>query len=213
VNVFAVDRDPVRAARALCDRHVVKMTLETAQILCTAARAIFGQRAPYRPTHASHPCVAWAAARRANWDWLVSHGLALAAEYERRYGRVHTSRAVIARMARRGPPRSSDRRQPFVQAMPEQYRGRDAVAAYRRYYAGEKARFATWKAPARPPRWWRGSPAGRAGRAEAPSFPAARGARASAARWTATSAATVAEAIPRARAGAVTDAARSRRGA
>lgn len=156
MNVFAVDRDPERAARALCDRHVVKMTLETAQILCTAARAL-GQRAPYRPTHARHPCVVWAAARRANWEWLVRHGLALADEFERRYGRAHPSRAVIARMARRGPPPSPRRRAPFVQAMPERYRGRDAVAAYRRYYAGEKARFATWKAPARPPRWWRGA--------------------------------------------------------
>jgi hypothetical protein len=155
VNVFAVDRDPERAARALCDRHVVKMTLETAQILCSAARAL-GQRAPYRATHAHHPCVVWAGARRANWEWLVRHGLALADEFERRYGRVHPSRAVIARMARRGPPPSRSRRMPFVQAMPEQYRGRDAIAAYRRYYAGEKARFATWKAPARPPRWWRG---------------------------------------------------------
>jgi hypothetical protein len=156
VNVFAVDRDPVRAARALCDRHVVKMTLETAQILCTVARTRFGQDAPYRPTHARHPCVEWAASRRANWDWLVRHGLALADEYRRRYGRVHPSRAVIARLARRGPPPSPERRQRFPQTMPEQYRGRDPVAAYRRYYIGEKARFATWKLPSRPPRWWPG---------------------------------------------------------
>lgn len=158
MNVFAVDRDPVRAARALCDRHVVKMTLETAQILCTAARAHLGQRAPYRPTHAAHPCVVWAAARRANWDWLVRHGLALANEYERRFGRVHRSRAVIARMARRGPPPSRRRRQPFAQVMPEPFRGADAVTAYRRYYVGEKARFARWTPPARAPRWF--APAG-----------------------------------------------------
>jgi hypothetical protein len=162
MNVFAVDRDPVRAARALCDRHVVKMTLETAQILCTAARVRLRQRAPYRPTHANHPCVTWAATRRANWEWLVRHGLALADVYERRYGRVHPSRAVIAGMARAGPPPSKGRRQRFAQVMPERYRGRDPVAAYRRYYAGEKARFATWKPPARPPRWWPGRP-GRTG--------------------------------------------------
>jgi hypothetical protein len=154
VNVFAVDRDPVRAARALCDRHVVKMTLETAQILCTAARTRLGRSAPYRATHSKHPCVEWAAARRANWRWLVRHGLALADEYERRFGRVHRSRAVIVRMGRLRPPPSTGRRQPFVQAMPEQYRGPDAIAAYRRYYVGEKARFATWRRPARPPRWW-----------------------------------------------------------
>jgi hypothetical protein len=154
VNVFAVDRDPVRAARALCDRHVVKMTLETAQILCTAARTRLGVRAPYRPTHREHPCVAWAAARPANWEWLVRHGLALADEYERRFGRIHASRAVISRMARVRPRGGGARRQPFAQVMPERYRGRDAVASYRRYYVGEKARFATWRAPARAPRWW-----------------------------------------------------------
>lgn len=156
MNVFAVHRDPERAARALCDRHVVKMTLETAQILCSAARTHLGQRAPYRATHAHHPCVAWAAARRANWEWLVRHGLALADEYARRFGRVHRSRAVIARMARLGPPpKQAGRRQAFAQVMPERYRGPDAVAAYRRYYAGEKARFARWTPPSRPPRWWK----------------------------------------------------------
>ncbi len=165
MNVFAVHRDPVRAARALCDRHVVKMTLETAQILCSAARARLGQPAPYRPTHAEHPCVIWAAARRANWEWLVRHGLALADEYARRFGRVHRSRAVIARVGRRGPAPDGRRRQAFAQVMPERYRGRDPIAAYRRYYAAEKARFATWRAPSRPPRWWPGSDAGGAMRA------------------------------------------------
>jgi hypothetical protein len=154
VNVFAVDRDPARAARALCDRHVVKMTLETAQILCSAARVRLGQRAPYRATHGNHPCVAWAAARRANWEWLVRHGLALADEYERRFGRVHRCRAVLVAVARLGPPRSRRRREPFAQVMPERYRGPDAVAAYRRYYVGEKLVFARWTPPARPPAWW-----------------------------------------------------------
>lgn len=157
MNVFAVDRDPVRAARALCDRHVVKMTLEAAQILCSAARAQLGQSAPYRATHAHHPCVLWAAARRANWEWLVRHGLALADEYGRRFGRVHRSRAVILCMARRGPAADGRRRQAFAQVMPERYRGRDPVAAYRRYYAAEKARFATWRGPSHPPRWWGGA--------------------------------------------------------
>src|SRR5512139_478399 len=130
------------------------MTLETAQILCTAARTRLGRSAPYRPTHPDHPCVAWAAARASNWAWLVRHGLALADEYERRFGRVHASRRVIARMSRLGAPASGGRRQPFAQVMPERYRGRDAVSSYRRYYLAEKARLATWRAPGRAPRWW-----------------------------------------------------------
>jgi hypothetical protein len=156
MNIFAVDRDPRRAARCLGDRHVVKMTLETAQILCTVAR-LHGHRAPYRSTHVHHPCVVWAAERHANFRWLVLHGLALAEEYERRFGRKHRSGRVIGSIARRqaGPPKDGKRRSPFALAMPEQYRGRDAVASYRRYYRGEKARLVSYRAPARAPRWWR----------------------------------------------------------
>jgi len=36
VNIFYLDHDPVFAARAHCDRHVVKMILETAQLLSSA---------------------------------------------------------------------------------------------------------------------------------------------------------------------------------
>jgi hypothetical protein len=156
VNIFAVDEDPQAAARSLSDRHVVKMTLETAQILCTVAHE-HALIAPYRATHARHPCVVWAGECRGNWAWLVRHGLALAAEYTRRYHREHKSLAVIlwacrAPVAERLP---RGRRRPFVQAMPERFRGPDAVAAYRRYYRSDKAGFATWRKPARPPRWWR----------------------------------------------------------
>lgn len=50
------------------------MTLETAQILCTVVH-VLGERALYKPTHARHPCVLWAGARRANYDWLVDAGI------------------------------------------------------------------------------------------------------------------------------------------
>jgi len=156
VNLFILDRDPVIAARWQCDRHVVKMTLEAAQILCSAAH-LLGQRAPYRPTHLQHPCVRWTAATRGNWRWVVEHGLALAAEYERRYGRAHKSSAVLrwAQRSGAGPPLDGGRRQRFAMAMPEKYQGSDPVASYRAYYLAEKARFATWRSPARRPPWWR----------------------------------------------------------
>ena len=153
MNLFVLHRDPAIAARWQCDRHVVKMTLEAAQILCSAAH-LLGQRAPYKPTHLGHPCVVWTAASRGNWRWVVAHGEALAEEYRRRYGRVHKS-AAIFRWARRHGPRDARRRQPFAQAVPDAYRGPDAIRAYRRYYAGETRRFATWRAPSEPPPWWR----------------------------------------------------------
>ena len=156
MNLFVLDRDPVVAARWHCDRHVVKMTLESAQILCSAAH-LLGQKAPYRPTHLQHPCVRWAAATRGNWRWTVRLGLALAAEYERRYGRTHKSLAVLRWTDKPGvgPPAASGRRRKFAMALPEQYQSADPVASYRAYYLGEKASFATWRAPAGPPPWWR----------------------------------------------------------
>src|SRR5687768_10188156 len=107
MNLFAVHTDPVVAARSLSDRHVVRMTLESAQLLCTAA-TLLGQWAPYRPTHVGHPCVLWTASRRANWTWTLQHGLALAEEFERRYGNVHGSHCVLlwATLPGVGPRRS-----------------------------------------------------------------------------------------------------------
>ena len=154
MNIFVTDRDPEVAARSLCDKHVVKMPLESAQILSAVSWKL-GVAAPYKLTHARHPCVLWADERRANWDWLVQHALALCAEYERRYHRQHAAHAVITHCeARGGRPVQVGPRTPFVQVVPEQYQQVDPVLAYRAYYLGDKARFARWKSPARPPAWW-----------------------------------------------------------
>lgn len=57
MNIFVVDSDPVKAAMHLHNRHVVKMTLESAQLICTTRRW-FGDTNPilYKPTHIHHPC-------------------------------------------------------------------------------------------------------------------------------------------------------------
>ena len=151
MNIFVVDEDPEIAARQLCDKHVVKMILETAQMLCTVA-ASHGYDTPYRATHAKHPCTLWAAKSADNWSWLLQHGLAMCAEYTRRYGRTHKSEQVIMWCAglKIGFPESS--LTPFAQAMPPKYKNESAVTAYRAYYHGEKAAFATWKSEV--PQWW-----------------------------------------------------------
>jgi hypothetical protein len=152
MNIFVVDENPATAAQQLCDKHVVKMILETAQMLCTVAHE-HGFDAPYRKTHPKHPCTLWAGKTGDNWSWLLQHGLAMCAEYTRRYGRVHKSEEVIMWCARL-PIQFAGARHltPFAQAMPEQYRNPCAVTAYRAYYHGEKANFATWKSEV--PQWW-----------------------------------------------------------
>ena len=135
-----------------CDKHVVKMILETAQMMCTVV-ASYGHHPPYRPTHAKHPCTVWAGQSRANWDWLIEYGMELCAEYTKRYGKIHKSQSVIERCAMTHIDLPNIPRTPFAQAMPPQYRNECVVTAYRAYYHGEKASFATWKTKA--PTWWK----------------------------------------------------------
>ena len=42
MNIFFLHPDPLTAAEMHCDKHCVKMILETAQMLCTAHRALDG---------------------------------------------------------------------------------------------------------------------------------------------------------------------------
>lgn len=147
MNVFVLDADPSVAAAAQHDKHVVKMVLESAQLLCGPLPG-----APYRPTHLAHPCAAWTRASRGNYLWLVDHARALAEEYTRRYGRVHASTAVIEWCAQRTGAIPDGSLQPHAQAMPARYRGPCAVTAYRRYYVAEKLSGAHWTRR-EPPAW------------------------------------------------------------
>lgn len=152
MNIFILDRDPKVAATMLCDKHVVKMIVETAQMLCTTASKL-GHDVPYKPTHARHPCTIWAGESLSNWTWLITHGIEMCYEYTLRYNRIHKTQAVIeyCRDANIGPIEDIGLT-PFRLAMPEQYRNSDPVKSYRDYYIGEKSSFAKWKTSA--PFWW-----------------------------------------------------------
>lgn len=152
MNIFVVDEDPERAARSLCDQHVVKMTLESAQILSTALWT-HGFEAPYKPTHAKHPCVLWAGRTRHNFLWLARHGVSMADEFTRRYGKPHRSGAVLLACAARSHHIPRGDLSPFAQAMPAAYKQDDAVRAYRAFYIADKSSFARWSY-CDPPAWW-----------------------------------------------------------
>lgn len=154
MNIFVLDEDPAIAARMACDKHVVKMVLETAQILSTVCHK-YGQDVGYKPTHQNHPCVLWAGETRDNFLWTLSHGLALACEYTRRYACRHKSEAVLSNVfwTRLHLPLEGPL-SPFMQVMPPQYRGSNAVEAYRAFYIGEKSRFAKWEKGRDAPEWY-----------------------------------------------------------
>ena len=154
MNIFVVDDDPAIAAQSLCDKHVVKMCLETAQMLSSVARSLGADDAfLYRSTHANHPCTLWAGETADNFLWLAAHGLALCDEYTYRYGRSHKSQAVIQQALQHLSLLPVGTRTPFAQAMPDEYRQDCAVSAYRAYYHGDKAYMAAWKYRSAPA-WW-----------------------------------------------------------
>lgn len=155
MNIFVLDRDPKLAARMLCDKHVVKMILESCQILCTVAHNMGIPDVPYRATHKNHPCTLWASKNRSNAQWLFDHLEEMCNEYTLRYGKTHQSSYLLPFFREDLLPRMKEGAQtPFAQAMPEQYRNNDPVTAYRAYYSGEKRGIATWKSPSFPPSWW-----------------------------------------------------------
>ena len=152
MNIFVLDHDPETAASMVCDKHVVKMILETAQMMCTVV-ASHGHDTPYRPTHKKHPCTLWAGKSRDNWNWLIDHGMAMSEEYTRRYGRVHKSQSVIEWCAMKYIDIPDTSLTPFAEAMPDKYKNSCAVTAYRSYYLGEKHEIAKWSYSVAP-KWW-----------------------------------------------------------
>ena len=146
------------AARQMCDRHVVKMLLETAQLLCSPYPA---GEAPYKRTHYNHPCSKWIREGTANYWWLIQHGVALGAEYTWRYNKTHKSYEVISwsidmfhTLDKLGIPQTEELT-PFPQCMPEQYKiPNDPVQAYKNYYIGEKKKFAKWNKGRTQPAWF-----------------------------------------------------------
>lgn len=149
MNIFVLSLDPFEAAAMQCDKHVVKMVLETAQILSTVKTLLNEKGAPYKPTHVNHPCVQWSKIPD-NRCWLTWHFQGLLEEYKRRYNKEHKCSLFKHRLCFYFDVASPNS---FVQCMPDKYKiPLDPVSAYRAYYVGEKARFAKWKLGA--PDWW-----------------------------------------------------------
>ena len=135
----------------MCDTHVVKMALETAQLLCSPFEA-----APYKRTHYNHPCARWVRESRANYCWLIKHGLALCSEYSFRYGKSHKSEAITKwcqdNMDSLDFPSSS--LTPFPFCMDDKYKTGNVVDSYRNYYKYGKRDIAEWKKGRPKPEWF-----------------------------------------------------------
>ena len=157
MNIFYLDPHPAVAARQCCDKHVVKMILESSQMLSTAHRVLdkTDNELLYKEAHKNHPSTKWVRQSHLNYQWLYAHFVALGEEYTARYGKVHMSIIKLKNFLKSPPkriPQSLFTDPP--QCMPDIYKQDCSVDAYRAYYIGDKANFATWKSPSVMPSWW-----------------------------------------------------------
>ena len=162
MNIFFLDENPIQISMMMCDKHNVKMILESAQMLSTAHRVLDGAEYAdkfrlYKVAHKNHPSTVWTRSSHKNYLWHFDLFKAMLEEYGFRYGKLHKCGELLSPLETL--PKNMPRGEftPPPQCMPEQYKCDDTVLAYRRFYAGEKAGFANWKY--RPVPDWFASPA------------------------------------------------------
>jgi hypothetical protein len=144
MNIFFLSFNPKEAARLHCDKHVVKMIIETAQLLYSAHWLLDPTNLPdfaYKLAHRNHPCSIWVRKSLENYLWLCSLGLWLCDEYRYRYGdhKIHKTEFHIRWLFEHAPNSIPSRgfTTPF-QAMPDEFKNADAITAYRTYYIESK---------------------------------------------------------------------------
>ena len=148
MNIFVLDLDPIKASVYHNDKHVVKMILETAQLLCGVHHMTeeVTEEVPYKLSHKNHPCSIWARECLENYIWLCDLGMALCREYTHRYNKRHKSQAVIEWCYDNLPNLLElGDITPFALAMPDECKTDDPVESYRRYYMMHKQSIANWK--------------------------------------------------------------------
>lgn len=146
MNIFFLHEDPEQAAQMMSDKHIVKMILESAQLLSTAhhvCNTYLKTNKLYKATHVNHPMSIWARESKQNYRWLYQHFCALATEYTKRYRKVHKSYRILNKVLVHPPELPSLGLTVPPQCMPVKYQNEnkslsDCVSAYVAYYEEEK---------------------------------------------------------------------------
>lgn len=148
MNIFFLHPDPRRCARWHCDKHVVKMIIESCQMLYTAHWVLIAEDmieppyihcAPnrgYKPTHPKHPCGIWVRESLDNYRWLVQLAKELLLEYKFRYGnKTHKCEEHLVWLTMNEPVGlQSKGLTPPKCAMPDEFKRNNPVASYRAFY-------------------------------------------------------------------------------
>ena len=169
MNIFVTDPDPSVSAQCLPDKHVVKMPLETCQMLSIVCSEEWGHNygkiyrndgQPYQTKKGAfrnHPCTIWANDTLENAWWLLTHGLALCAEYTHRYGKIHSCQRPLQETTHLLPSADHTKHTPFVFAGPDVYKHDktiDIFTAYKYYIASKPWAASNYlRDPSRKPSW------------------------------------------------------------
>jgi hypothetical protein len=177
MNVFYLNSDPLICAQEHCDKHVVKMIIEYAQLMSTAHRMLDGteyegrtknnrkirrwlmssdylENKLYKASHINHPSAKWTRDSKANYLWLYDMWIQLCMEYTTRYGKTHETFRKLGPTLSVPPANipSGEFTEP-PPAMPDYCKvENDSVASYKKYYIKEKKAFAKWKT--KTPEWF-----------------------------------------------------------
>lgn len=152
MNIFALSTNPVYSAQMMCDKHVPKMIVESAQMMASALRrheelllsehvdyadidelfTIKGvttkKGTPYKGGYAHHPCTVWAGDSWGNFMWLAEHAAALLYEFTARFGEGHVRHACwmpinnMRQIGRIIQSQKQEAKTTFVMAMPDEYK-------------------------------------------------------------------------------------------
>ena len=145
MNIFFLHILPQVCAQMHIDKHVIKMILETTQLLCSAHHMFPSDYIPcYKLTHKNHPSSIWTRESKANYKWLCSLGQELCKEYTYRYGKIHKCQSYIEDLALHVPDLPDIEFTSPKQAMPAMYKDDDAIDAYRTYYFFGKMNIHSW---------------------------------------------------------------------
>ena len=145
MNIFAIEGDVetgqidwVKSAQSQDNLRVVKMILESCQIMSTVINEQ-GLKAPYRSFNPKHPSCLWAAESASNYMNLALHCQAMIDEYEHRFSKTHKCQAVLKTLVDMFDPDlfPTTESTPLRLAMPDEFRSDNPVVSYRKFYASK----------------------------------------------------------------------------
>jgi len=172
MNIFILDESPVLAAQYQCDKHVVKMIVESAQMLSTAHRILDGveyvgksksgrkatryllsddrEHHLYLASHLNHPSAKWTRHSACHYRWLFKLWIELMREYNYRYGKIHSAARLIPYLKELPKNIPENGFSAPWRAMPEEFKADRSepdytIKSYRAYYLGAKTSMFKWK--------------------------------------------------------------------